>query len=720
VTDLAPNQPADPAPELAELAAAYGVATEYRDWQGQHVRVPEATIVAVLRALGVEAATAQQARAALAEHRVGRWRRMLPPCVVTRAGTTASLLVHVPPGAPAQVWVELEDGGLRYDLVQQDHRVDPVEVDGRLVGEAAFALPGDLPLGWHGLHARSGDSHQTVPLVVTPRRLTLPPALADRRAWGYQVQLYATRSRRSWGVGDLADLAELAAWSGRVQGAGYVLVNPLHAAEPVPPLDPSPYLPTTRRFVNPLYLRVEAVPELAYLPVEARSRIDALAAALAAALAVGQCGPCDGLIDRDAAWTAKREALELVRRVPRGPGRQAGYDAFRAREGQGLVDFATWCALVEEHGPVWTAWPPPLRDPRSPAVAAERERLATRVDFHCWLQWLADEQLAAAQRAAVEAGMPLGVVHDLAVGVHPAGADTWALRDVLAVGVSAGAPPDAFNQQGQDWTQPPWRPDRLAETGYAAYRDMLRAVLRHAGGIRIDHVMGLFRLWWIPPGAPPGAGTYVRYDHDALVGILALEAHRAGAVVVGEDLGTVEPWVHEELRERGILGTSILWFERDGSGRPRRPEQWRELCLATVTTHDLPPTAGYLAGEHIAIRDRLGLLTRPVEQERALDAAEQAAWRELLVELHLLRPGAGEQEVVEALYRFLTRTPARLLGVALPDAVGDRRTQNQPGSGSAYPNWRIPLADAAGRPVLLEDLARSTRARSLARVFDGW
>ena len=714
MTDHVPHhQPADLTPELVELAAAYGVATEYWDWQGGYVRVPAATIIAVLRALGVPAGTAEQARAALAEHQAERWRRMLPPCVVTQAGHALALQVHVPRGAPVRVWVELEGGGLQHDLRQREHWVDPMQVDGRLVGEVMFELPGDLPLGWHGLHARSGERQQVVPLVVTPQRLALPSTLGDRRVWGFQVQLYATRSRHSWGFGDLADLAELAAWSALELGAGYVLVNPLHAAEPVSPVDPSPYLPTTRRFVNPLYLRVEAIPEFGYLPAEARSRIDALAAELRDGNEV------DGLIDRDAVWAAKWAALELVSRVPRGPGRQAAYDAFLAREGQRLVDFATWCALVEEYGPVWTDWPPPLRDPRSPVVAEAGERLAARVDFYCWLQWLADEQLAAAGRVAVEAGMPLGVVHDLAVGVHSAGADTWALQDVLARGVSVGAPPDAFNQQGQDWTQPPWRPDRLAETGYAAYRDMLRAVLRHAGGIRVDHVIGLFRLWWIPADAPPSAGTYVRYDHDALIGILALEAHRAGAVVVGEDLGTVEPWVREYLQERGILGTSILWFERDDAGRPRCPEQWRELCLATVTTHDLPPTAGYLAGEHIALRDRLGLLTRPVEQERALDAAEQVAWRELLVELGLLRPGAGEQEVVEALHRFLTRTPARLLGVALPDAVGDRRTQNQPGTTREYPNWQVPLADPAGRPVLLEDLAHSARARSLARVFDG-
>jgi 4-alpha-glucanotransferase len=313
--------------------------------------------------------------------------------------------------------------------------------------------------------------------------------------------------------------------------------------------------------------------------------------------------------------------------------------------------------------------------------------------------------------------MAVGVVHELAVGVHPEGADTWALQGVLARGVSVGAPPDAFNQVGQDWSQPPWRPDALAEAGYAPYRDMLRTVLRHAGGLRVDHVLGLFRLWWVPNGAGPAAGTYVRYDHEALVGILCLEAHRAGAFVVGEDLGTVEPWVRDYLRERGVLGTSILWFEKDEQGRPLRPEQWRELCLGTVTTHDLPPTAGYLAGEHIDLRERLGLLTRPVEEEMAVDEADRAAVLDLLRELGLLADDATERETVEALHRFLTWTPCRLLGVSLSDAVGDRRAQNQPGTSDEYPNWRLPLADGAGQPVLLEDLRHRPRARSLAQVM---
>jgi 4-alpha-glucanotransferase len=292
----------------------------------------------------------------------------------------------------------------------------------------------------------------------------------------------------------------------------------------------------------------------------------------------------------------------------------------------------------------------------------------------------------------------------------------------MARGVTVGAPPDAFNQQGQNWSQPPWRPDRLAAAGYTPYRDMLRTVLRHSGGIRVDHVLGLFRLWWVPEGRSAADGTYVRFDHEALVGILALEAHRAGGLVVGEDLGTVEPWVRDYLASRGILGTSILWFEQNWEQRrPLPPESWRELCLATVTTHDLPPTAGYLAGEHIRIRAELGLLTRPLDEERRIDAEERQAWLALLVERGWLAADATEDEeaVVVALHRALAATPSRLLGVALTDAVGDRRAINQPGTNEEYPNWQVPLADGSGRPVLLEALIGSTRAATLATAVGG-
>jgi 4-alpha-glucanotransferase len=405
--------------------------------------------------------------------------------------------------------------------------------------------------------------------------------------------------------------------------------------------------------------------------------------------------------------------------VKRSAGRQLAYEAYREREGRSLDDFAVWCALAERHGPDWHRWPKKFSGPARSGVAEFAAKHAETVDFHRWLQWQLDDQLATAQSTAVRAGMELGIMHDLAVGVDPNGADAWAMQDVLALGVTAGAPPDEFNQLGQDWSQPPWRPDQLVDQGYRPFRAMVNAILRHGSGVRVDHIIGMFRLWWIPKGALPTDGTYVRYDHEAMIGILALEAHRAEAVVVGEDLGTVEPWVRDYLARRGLLGTSILWFEldRDGDGGPLQAQRWREFCLSSVTTHDLPPTAGYLAGEHVRLRDELGLLTRPVDEELADDRAEQAAWVTELRRVGLLGEKPGVDETVLALYRYLGRTPSRLLGLSLADAVGEMRTQNQPGTDDEYPNWRIPLGGPDGRRLLLEEVFTDPRAAALCQAL---
>jgi 4-alpha-glucanotransferase len=535
------------------------------------------------------------------------------------------------------------------------------------------------------------------------------------RSWGFTVQLYALRSRGSWGHGDLRDLADLAAWSARDLGAGFVLCSPLHAAEPLPPVSASPYLPMSRRFTSPLYLRIEDIPEYAQLGAGDRERIETLARPLRARSGTGE------LIDRDAVWTAKRAALEILWAAPEDPRRRAECERFRVRQGRALDDWATWSALAEVHGPDWREWPARLRDPRSAAVAAERARLAGPASFHTWLQWLADEQRAAAQRAARTAGMNIGIIHDLAVGAHPGGADAWAGRDVIAQGVSVGAPPDEFNQRGQDWALPPWHPERLAARGYRPLADLIDATLGNAGGIRADHVMGLLRLWWVPAGMTPDRGTYVRYNHEAMVGVLASRAARAGACAVGEDLGTVDPWIRDYLAARGVLGTSMLWFERTADGTPLPPDQWRRGCLATVGTHDVPPAAAFVTGEHVALRASLGLLARTEDAERADADAAVAAWHAALVGAGLLPADspATPQEFTVALYGYLARTPAVLIGVSLAEAVGERRSQNLPGTDKEYPNWRIPLAGFDGEPVLAEELPSHPGVRAVAGAVTG-
>ena len=555
--------------------------------------------------------------------------------------------------------------------------------------------------------------YSTIPKTARPDLVDAAMApWPARRSWGFAAQLYSVRSRASWGHGDLHDLADLAAWSGGDLGADFVLVNPLHAAEPQPPVSPSPYLPMSRHQISPLYLRIEDIPEYQGLSGGDRAEVEALAAPLRAASRTA------ALIDRDAVWAAKRAAAELIRTVPLTARRRAELDAFLARDRRAIGDWAAWCAIAEVHGPDWRSWPAALADPASAEVTALRRELADRIEFHSWLQWLAVEQLAAAQQAARRAGMSIGVITDLAVGTHPGGADAWAYQDVIVPGISVGAPPDEFNQRGQNWTLPPWHPGWLVAQAGRPLAELIAACTRNSGGLRVDHVMGLARLWWIPAGMSPDLGTYVRYDHELMGGVLAAEAARAEVVAIGEDLGTVEPWLRKYLAERQVLGTSMLWFERRADGTPRRPGGWRRGCLAMVGTHDMPPAAAFLTGEQVTIRSELGLLTRPEAQERAAAQAELAGWLALLSDEGLLslsgRPSAAD--FTTALYAHLTRTPAVLIGVSLADAAGERRTQNMPGTVDEYPNWRIPLTGADGQPVLLDDLPAHPGVRAIGQA----
>ncbi|KZE89760.1 4-alpha-glucanotransferase [Microbacterium sp. TNHR37B] len=707
-----------PSATLVALAEAHGVATEYWSFFGDRVAVPAGTLRAVLAAMGVESSDEDATALALAAAEESPWRALLPPSLVTRPGVR-SLLLHVADGHDVTAEVLLEDGSRR-DLPIPEQRPAARLIDGVLRWRVEVPVPADLPLGWHTVRARQcpfggvPDREATCVLVITPERLPDPPTRPGRdRAWGLMAQLYSVRSRGSWGMGDFADLGDLAAVAAG-RGADFLLINPIHAADVASPIEASPYRPASRRFLAPLYVRPEDIREFAQLEEEERKTVRDLRAPVAAT------DDDPTRIDRDAVWAAKRSALERIFAVPRLAGRQADLDAFVRREGQPLQDFALWCALEEYRADPARAGGlgrEDLADIDSPAVAAIQRELADRVAFHAWLQWVADAQVARAQSEAVAAGMSIGIMHDLAVGVHTEGSDAWSLRGMYAPGITVGAPPDMYNQQGQNWNQPPWLPRALAEAGYAPLRDMIRTLLRHAGALRVDHVIGLFRLWWIPAGLGADAGTYVRYDHEAMIGVLALEAHRAGAVLIGEDLGNVEPWVRDYLSARGILGTSVLWFEREGEGF-RPPEQYRRSLLATVNTHDLPPTAGYLADEHVWLRARLGLLTRPVQEERADADRERATMMALLRERGLIGDNPSEQQIIEALNVLITASPSVLLGVALVDAVGERRVQNQPGTDKEYPNWQVPLADAAGNAVLLDDLDAQPRFLSLTAAVD--
>ncbi|MGH9182974.1 MAG: 4-alpha-glucanotransferase [Acidimicrobiales bacterium] len=593
-----------------------------------------------------------------------RRRRVVPPgsleAIVAAMGASATRR-RPPPGPPLRVI----RAGAATPIA------DPVEVvleDGTALGRRD-ALPPDLPCGYHDL-VPAGDG-EPIRLIVSPGRCRLPPG---GRTWGWAIQLYAARSRASWGIGDLADLRRLTRWA-RGQGAAMVAVNPLHAGGPALPRQRSPYYPSSRRFQEPLYLRVEEVPGAAQLG-------DDLSRLATAGRALNR----ERHIDRDRVWRLKAEALEACfARFPTDPA----FDAFGAEQGDALRGFATFCAIAEVHGNDWRRWPAPLRRPDGPAVSRLARERAPRVAFHAWLQWLLDVQAGAGT---------LPVVRDLAVGFDPGGADAWAWQDLLAPGMRAGAPPDPFNTQGQNWGLPPFVPWKLRAARYEPIIQTLRASFRHAGGLRVDHVMGLFRLFWIPEGAGPHAGAYVRYPAAELLDILALESHRSGAFVVGEDLGTVEDAVRAELARRDILSYRVLWFETEP------PERYPLNSLAAATTHDLPTVSGIWTGADLSARREIGLPPNP---------AGAAEMRRRLSERTGLHDGAAVEAVIRAAYRALARAPSRVVVATLDDALGVRERPNMPGTVHAWPNWSL------GLPVPLEEVERHPGAIALAGVMAG-
>jgi 4-alpha-glucanotransferase len=539
--------------------------------------------------------------------------------------------------------------------------------DGTSLGRAP-TVPRDAPFGYHRLAADDGREWL---LITGPGRCHLP---ADLHAWGWTVQLATTRSRRSWGIGDLADLRRLAAWSTTI-GATFLAVSPLGAPNPGQVPEPSPYYPSTRRFGNPLHLAIDELPGAEALPAELAADGRALNDA--------------PLVDRQDVWALKLAALE--RAWERATYDRAAFEAWRSARGVPLERWATFAVLSARFGAGWRSWPEPYRDPSSSAVRRVATDEAERIAFHAWLQWCFDLQLRAASE-------PIMRIADIPVGSDPGGFDAWDWQGQLAMDATAGAPPDRFNEVGQDWGLPPFVPHRLRMAGYRPFIDMLREQLRHAGGLRIDHVLGLFRLWWVPAGHDPGDGAYVSYPTDELLEIVALESHRAGAIVIGEDLGTVPAGVRRELRRRRLLSTRLALFERQPPSRyPRR-------SLAAVTTHDLPTIAGVWSGADLADQaasgmapDRRGLDLVRGRLSRAAGLGHDAGLRDLVVEVH----------------RSLAASPSMLVAASLEDAVGVATRPNLPGTGLRRPaNWSRPL------PLVIEELATDDGVRELARALD--
>ena len=545
--------------------------------------------------------------------------------------------------------------------------------DGTQLG-AVRQLPPDLPLGYHHLRLDGGEQL----LIAAPLRCYLPD---DLRIWGWATQLYATRSSRSWGIGDLADLRSVASWAGGL-GAGALVVNPLGAPRPGPKVEASPYYPSTRRFHDPLLVAIDAVPGA-----------DRVAETLRPLEEAGHDLNRSRLIDRDRALQLKLAALEAIwASSPAASGAPARrLAAFRAEQGDALRQWATFVVLSERFGSGWQAWPQRYRDPASSVVARVAAEGADRVAFHEWIQWLLEEQLTAAAATG-----PF-LIADLPIGFDRAGFDAWTWQRALALDMSVGAPPDPFTTQGQDWGLPPFIPQRLRHEGYRPFIETLRAVLRHAGGLRIDHVLGLFRLWWVPRGGTAAGGVYVHSATHELLAILALESHRASAVVIGEDLGVVQPGVRHTLRARNVLSTRLVYFER------RKPSTYPHPVMAAVTTHDLPTVAGLLSGADLADQARAGV----TPNERG-----DAEIRSRMLRATGLGPDATASDLIMAAYGALARSHAALVVASLEDAARVEERPNLPGTiARQRPNWSRAL------PAPLEELQRDPFVGRLAHAL---
>lgn len=689
----------DARPHLHALAERMGIVEQYVDQSGRECRLTsDETRVLLLGALGLEAHDEDAARTTLERLDREEAAQLMPPARVVVAGTDAgrAITLRLPlragTGIPWRAWLRLEgapDGAWR---AHGDGTAAP-DADG-LVRLRLPALPDH---GYHTLRLEADGRRGEQLLIVVPDSCLDPAALlGGRPVFGLIANLYAVRSERNWGAGDATDLATLLEWTAAIGGA-FVGVNPLHALRNLGP-DVSPYGPVSRLYRNVLYLDIEAVPELAESPdIRAASGGSELMEQLRSLRDAAQ-------VNYERVMALKVPLLERLHRVfrerhrGRDDPRGRAYSAYLREQGSALEDFATYLAIEETmaaRNPApesWEKWPAPLRDVRGDAVREFRERHAERVDLHCWLQFELDRQLGTAAERAERAGLPIGVYQDLAIGTAAGSADSWMFPDLFVRGASIGAPPDMLAERGQNWALPPIHPRRLIASGYRYWIALVRASLRHAGALRIDHVLGLFRQFWIPEGRDGRDGAYIRFPTDDLLGILALESRRHAALIVGEDLGTVPPEVPEVLKRWSILGSKVLYFEKDEAGF-HAAARYEPLALTTANTHDMATLAGFWLARDIELRVATGLLS---EEDAARAIGERAAERRMLTErlaAEGLLPSGAEPATTEELcglvHTFLRRTPSWLVGHSLDDLTGETEPINMPGlTMDQFPSWR--------------------------------
>ncbi|HEX6978210.1 MAG TPA: 4-alpha-glucanotransferase [Alphaproteobacteria bacterium] len=710
------------------LAERLGIGHAYWDQEGVFRIVPDQTKRALLSVFGIRVASRKDVEWALAELDRRAAASIADPVVVLREDAPKFVTVIVSQeNVTGQIrWTLTEEQGSRHAA---DIAVAQLALSERMaLGEKAYErrrldLPQRLSPGYHALDLVLEGPHGRLTgattIIVTPERAFWPPVLEQGgRIWGIAVQLYGLRSSRSWGIGDFSDLRELMSWAASA-GAAAVGVNPLHALFLDDPDHISPYSPSSRNFLNPLYLDVEAIEDFA--ACDEAQRLIASPGFQAELTRVREAP----LVDYRGVTALKRPVLELLhrsfrRREPADGVRRRAFDEYRLSRNPALERFAVFQALRESLGERetwlrdWRRWPPEYHSPDSADVAEFAREKAEEVEFFIYLQWQAELQLARCAEAARTGGMPIGLYLDLAVGTDAAGGDAWAAPQLVAVGATIGAPPDLWNRNGQNWGLPPLNTAALRQQAFAPFAELLRANMRWAGALRIDHVLGLMRLFWIPEGRSPSEGAYVAYPFDEMVGVVALESWRNQCLVIGEDLGTLPEGFQPAMRRAGLLSYCLLYFERDSQGQFRPPNDYPPDALVSITTHDLPTVWGYWAGVDIEERVRINAYAslEAIENERQARHRDRAALVETLQRTGLLDEACDPNEVpFEAILRFLARTPCRVLMVGLEDLLGVKEQANLPGTLHEHPNWRRRL------PVDISGIRQDQRVRRAVGIL---
>ncbi len=721
------------------LSDLYGIELEYWDiWGKQHV-VSHETKKVLLSSMGIAVESDPDIQAAIVAKEEEVWLRTLEPVLVVEEKSQPVVIPLVFDEQEAHTsvdWLLEEENGTHHggSFLPQELEVQ----ESRHMGSTGrnrllFALPVSPGQGYHRFSVTipSRPEHSVPPmrLIVVPEACYSPPGLKeDRRTWGPSLQLYGVRSRRNWGMGDFTDLRALVEECSRM-GAGILGVNPLHTLFPQNPYHISPYSPSTRIYLHHLYLDVEVIPDFAQC-TEAREM--ALDPAFQARLSQLRN---EEFVAYPEVHTCKKQILERLYRhfrehhLAEESERGRAFRDFQARGGENLYLYGVFEALQEHFKGMddklwgWPVWPEEYRNVRSDAVTSFAQSNAERVEFYQYLVWESERQLASVGQRSLECGLTVGLYQDLAVGVDGAGFETWAFPGLYALNARAGAPPDDFNLHGQDWGLPPFIPHRLKADAYEQFVQILRSNMRHSGALRIDHVMGFVRLFWVPPGKKPSEGTYVRYPFEDLLGILALESHRNRCLIIGEDLGTVPQEVRETLAARNVLSYRLFYFEKDEGGDFKAPADYPTGALVAVSTHDLPTVRGFWKGRDIAVRTELNLFpTQKLREKQIVERAQDRARlllaleREELLPESLVHVDSGlvaemTSELIAAIHRYLCRTPSKVFMVQLEDLLGQVEQANLPGTVDEHPNWRRKL------PLDLEGLRRHQVLRETGRFI---